>query len=42
MIIRDGITYGTDDMTSEDYEYHYLGFCNGALWPLFHYFLDAV
>jgi trehalose 6-phosphate synthase len=40
--IRDGVTFATVDITTEDYANYYVGFCNGALWPLFHYFLDAV
>jgi len=35
---RGGITFATTDLAREDHELHYLGFCNGALWPLFHYF----
>ena len=42
ILIRDGVTYSTVDLTADDYAHYYLGFCNGALWPLFHYFLDAV
>jgi len=37
---RGGITFATTDLAREDQELHYLGFCNGALWPLFHYFAD--
>jgi trehalose 6-phosphate synthase len=37
---RGGITYATTDLTRTDHDQHYLGFCNGALWPLFHYFVD--
>ena len=36
LIIRDNMTFGTVDMTADDYANHYMGFCNGALWPLFH------
>ena len=39
---RDEIAYGTFHLTREDYELYYLGFCNAAIWPLFHYFLDAM
>jgi trehalose 6-phosphate synthase len=42
LVIRDNVTFGTVDMTADDYASHYMGFCNGALWPLFHYFLDRV
>ena len=37
---RGGITFATTDLPREDHELHYLGFCNAALWPLFHYFVD--
>lgn len=37
---RDGVTYATIDISPEEYEEHYLGFCNGVLWPVFHYFPD--
>ena len=37
--IRRRITYATIDLRPEDYELYYMGFCNGALWPLFHYFI---
>src|SRR5918996_3558606 len=36
----DGLTYATVDLTREDYDGHYNGFCNSTLWPLFHYRLD--
>jgi trehalose 6-phosphate synthase len=42
MVIRDRIAYGTIELTQADHDLYYLGFCNGAIWPLFHYFLDAV
>jgi trehalose 6-phosphate synthase len=42
VVIRDKITYGTVELTQADHDLYYLGFCNGAIWPLFHYFLDAV
>jgi trehalose 6-phosphate synthase len=42
IVIRDRITYATVELTQADHDQYYLGFCNGALWPLFHYFLDAV
>jgi trehalose-6-phosphate synthase len=37
---RGGISFATIDLLREDHELHYIGFCNGALWPLFHYFVD--
>ena len=42
IVIRDRIAYGTIELTHADHDQYYLGFCNGAIWPLFHYFLDAV
>jgi trehalose 6-phosphate synthase len=42
IVARDRIAYGTVGLAQADYDDYYLGFCNGALWPLFHYFLDAV
>jgi trehalose 6-phosphate synthase len=38
----DGLTYATVDLTHEDYDGYYNGFCNSALWPLFHYRLNLV
>lgn len=37
---RDGVTYATTDLTPEQYDRHYKGFCNTTLWPLFHYLTD--
>ena len=42
IVTRDDIAYGTIELTREDYDLYYLGFCNSAIWPLFHYFLDAM
>jgi trehalose 6-phosphate synthase len=42
LLHRDAITYATIELTAADYEDYYHGFCNAAIWPLFHYFLDAV
>jgi trehalose 6-phosphate synthase len=42
LVTRDHVTYGTIEIPAADFEPYYQGFCNGALWPLFHYFLDAV
>jgi trehalose 6-phosphate synthase len=38
------ITYATTDLSREDYEAFYVGYANGALWPICHYrpgFVDA-
>lgn len=32
-----GVTYATIDLKSEDYRGFYVGFANGALWPLLHF-----
>jgi len=42
IVVRDRVAYATIELTQADHDEYYLGFCNGALWPLFHYFLDAV
>jgi len=41
LTVRGRTTYATIDLRQNDHELYYMGFCNGALWPLFHYFLDA-
>jgi trehalose 6-phosphate synthase len=41
MLRRERIMYATFDLTRPEYEEFYLGFSNGALWPLFHHFLQA-
>jgi len=38
---RDGITFASIEFDQSEYKDFYLGFCNGTLWPLFHYFVDA-
>jgi trehalose 6-phosphate synthase len=35
-----GVTYATIDLTDKEYNEFYVGFSNGALWPLLHYRLD--
>jgi trehalose 6-phosphate synthase len=35
--VRRGVTYATIDLNKERFELYYNGFCNNALWPLFHY-----
>ncbi len=42
MATRQGITFATVDLPKADHEPYYGGFCNGALWPLFHYFVEAL
>jgi trehalose 6-phosphate synthase len=38
----DGITYATIDFSEADYRGFYVGFANGALWPLLHFRLGLV
>jgi trehalose 6-phosphate synthase len=42
VVNRANVDYATITLSQRDYDEFYLGFCNSALWPLFHYFLDAV
>ena len=37
-----GVTYATIDLTSEAYKGYYVGFANGALWPLLHFRLGLM
>ncbi len=39
---RQDLGYATIDLPRADFEPYYGGFCNGTLWPLFHYFLGAM
>jgi trehalose 6-phosphate synthase len=41
VVRKDGITFASIDFDQEEYKDFYLGFCNGTLWPLFHYFVDG-
>ena len=41
VVRKDGITFASIDFDQAEYRDFYLGFCNGALWPLFHYFVDG-
>jgi len=36
---RGRITFATIDISEADFDPYYNGFCNGSLWPLFHYML---
>jgi len=38
---RDRLAFATFDLSRAEHEGYYLGFSNGALWPLFHNFLQA-
>lgn len=39
---RGGITFATVDISKADFEGYYNGYCNGTLWPLFHYMLGIL
>jgi trehalose 6-phosphate synthase len=41
IVRKDGVTYASIDFDQTEYREFYLGFCNGTLWPLFHYFVDG-
>jgi trehalose 6-phosphate synthase len=38
----DGISYATVDITEAEYRAYYVGFANGALWPLLHFRLGLM
>jgi trehalose 6-phosphate synthase len=39
---RQNVEFVTFDLPRKDFELYYGGFCNGTLWPLCHYFIDAL
>ncbi|MEJ0087665.1 MAG: trehalose-6-phosphate synthase [Pseudomonadota bacterium] len=41
IVRKDGVTFASIDLDQAEYKDFYLGFCNGTLWPLFHYFIDG-
>ena len=41
VVRKDGITFASIDLDQAEYRDFYLGFCNGTLWPLLHYFVDG-
>jgi trehalose 6-phosphate synthase len=41
IVRKDEVTYASIDFDQAEYREFYLGFCNGTLWPLFHYFVDG-
>ena len=41
VVRKDGVTFASIDFDKNEYQDFYLGFCNGTLWPLFHYFVDG-
>jgi trehalose 6-phosphate synthase len=42
VVQADGVTYATIDMTEAEYRAFYVGFANGALWPLLHFRLGLM
>ncbi len=41
-VVRHGnIDYATIDLTPAQVDEYYNGYCNGTLWPLFHYFPEV-
>jgi len=41
VVRKDGVTFASLEFDQTEYKDFYLGFCNGTLWPLFHYFVDG-
>jgi trehalose 6-phosphate synthase len=41
IVRKEGVTFASIDFDQAEYKDFYLGFCNGTLWPLFHYFVDG-
>jgi trehalose 6-phosphate synthase len=41
VVTHGNIEYATIDLTAAQVEDYYNGYCNGTLWPLFHYFPDV-
>ncbi len=39
---RGDITFATIDISKADFDGYYNGYCNGTLWPLFHYMLGIL
>lgn len=42
MVTGGGVTYGTIDLSRQDYERFYVGFANSSLWPLLHFRLGLM
>jgi trehalose 6-phosphate synthase len=42
LTVRQDVTFATIDLPRDDFEPYYGGYCNGALWPMFHYFIGDV
>lgn len=41
IVNRGNVAFATFDLRREDHAPYYAGFCNGSLWPLFHYFVGT-
>jgi len=39
---RQEVSFATIDLPRDDFDPYYGGYCNGTLWPLFHYFVGAM
>jgi trehalose 6-phosphate synthase len=37
ILVRENIRFATIDLRPQEFERYYNGYCNGTLWPLFHY-----
>lgn len=40
VLVRGNVRFATIDLKPAEFDAYYSGYCNGTLWPLFHYFLD--
>jgi len=40
VVTRGNIRFATIDLKPAEFDAYYNGYCNGTLWPLFHYFPD--
>src|SRR5438105_11534240 len=40
ILVRGNVRFATIDLKSAEFDAYYNGYCNGTLWPLFHYFPD--
>jgi trehalose 6-phosphate synthase len=40
VLVRGNIRFATIDLKPAEFDAYYNGYCNGTLWPLFHYFPD--
>lgn len=41
VVTRGNVAFATFDLPRQDHAPYYAGFCNGSLWPLFHYFVGT-